>query len=201
MADNFANVTNAELLGGMYGPNPYSQFQGRMPFPGYVGTPTDALGRPIQQAPGTTLNQTQAQPQAAAPAAAPQQHWGMTSAGGQVTGGAAGGEGAGMSGATGGTNIPAQYGWLPGPGPGQQPQAPAAPQSPGAAPGSLNTALAALSNPGPVTTPGATVPQSTIGSQPNVLQQFLANQKGGTGAANYSNQGFFNTLNALGGGQ
>jgi hypothetical protein len=191
-SDNFAAVTNAELLGGMYGPNQYSQFQGRIPFPGYVGTPTDALGRPIQQTPGTTLNQTQAQP--AAPAPQQQMQWGMISPGGQATGGAThGGDLAG------GTNVPAQYGWLP---PTQQrPQqaAPAAaPQSPGAAPGSLNNALAALSNPGPVTTPGATVPQSTVGSQPSVLQQFLANQKGGTGAANYSNQGFFDTLNNLG---
>jgi hypothetical protein len=44
------------------------------------------------------------------------------------------------------------------------------------------------------------VPQSTVGSQPSVLQQFLANQRGGTGAANYSNQGFFDTLNNLSGG-
>jgi hypothetical protein len=49
-----------------------------------------------------------------------------------------------------------------------------------------------------VTTPGATVPESSVGSQPSVLQQFLANKQGGTGAGNYSNAGFFDTLNALG---
>jgi hypothetical protein len=199
MADPFAAVNNAMILGGMYGPNQYSQFQGRMPFPGYVGTPTDALGRPIQmpqQTPGTTLNST---PVAAPAAAAPDYSTSNPAyanylkghpAGSQMT---AGGQipSGGSSAAP--TNVP------PTMMPGVYGQSPAAaPQSPGAVPGSLNTALAALGNPGPVTTPGATVPQSTVGSQPSVLQQFLANKQGGTGAGNYSNQGFFDTLNALG---
>jgi hypothetical protein len=142
-----------------------------------------------------TLNSAPAAaPQTAAPQQ-PQMHWGMTSAGGQYSGGANRDQGVNQ---LAGTNAPAQYGWLPGPGPGQQQQAPAAPQQSG---GSLQDAIALLSNPGKVTTPGATVPQYQIGQQPSVLQQFLAGQKGGTGAGNYSNQGFFDTLNALGGGQ
>ena len=51
-----ADVTAAMMMGGMYGPNPYSQFQGRIPLPGYAGTPTDAMGNPIQPPPGVTLN-------------------------------------------------------------------------------------------------------------------------------------------------
>lgn len=59
--------------------------------------------------------------------------------------------------------------------------------------------LNALSNPGHVTTPGATVPQSAPPSgQSNVLQQFLQGwqNKGSptTGAGNYNNAGFFNAL-------
>jgi hypothetical protein len=202
MADPFAAVNNAMILGGMYGPNQYSQFQGRMPFPGYVGTPTDALGRPIQmpqQTPGTTLNSTPAA--AAAPPSGATDYstsnpayanylkghpaGSQMTAGGQIPSG-------GSSAAP--TNVPPTM--MPGVYGQQSPTA--APQSSGVAPGSLNNALAALSNPGPVTTPGATVPQSTVGSQPSVLQQFLANKQGGTGAGNYSNQGFFDTLNALG---
>lgn len=57
----------------------------------------------------------------------------------------------------------------------------------------------ALANPGHVTTPGATVPQSAPPSnQSGVLQQFLANwNKGGgqtKGAGNYDNSGFFKAL-------
>ncbi len=76
------------------------------------------------------------------------------------------------------------------------PQAATATQQPG---GSWQNTLAMLGDPGKVTTPGATVPQSTIGGQPSVLQQFLANQHGGAGSNTYSNAGFFDTLNALGG--
>ena len=61
--------------------------------------------------------------------------------------------------------------------------------------------LDALSNPGHVTTPGANVPPTTpVGNQvPSVMSQFLANQGGKptSGAGNYSNAQFFNTLNAL----
>ena len=60
--------------------------------------------------------------------------------------------------------------------------------------------LTALSNPGPVTTPGANVPQSApAGQQPNVLDAFLAHnaQPQAPGAGGYSNAGFFNTLRGL----
>ena len=56
----------------------------------------------------------------------------------------------------------------------------------------------ALANPGHVTTPGATVPESQpITNQPSVLDQFLASNQGGAGAGNYNNQPFFDTLNKL----
>ena len=83
-----------------------------------------------------------------------------------------------------------------GPETGQPQQAAAAPTNPY----DMNQAyLDALSNPGHVTTPGATVPQSAPPSnQSGVLQQFLANwNKGGgqtKGAGNYDNSGFFKAL-------
>src|SRR6516162_2975829 len=58
------NMMPLMMLSGMYGPNIYSQFQGRIPMAGYVGAPTAAMGNPIQQQPGTTLNSV---PAAAAP--------------------------------------------------------------------------------------------------------------------------------------
>ena len=84
----------------------------------------------------------------------------------------------------------------------------AAPQASQGAPGtpanSYQNALQLLSNPGHITTPGATVPQSQpVTQQPSVLNQFLNNsqpkpaQDGSTGAGGYSNQGFFDTLNKL----
>ena len=62
--------------------------------------------------------------------------------------------------------------------------------------------LTALSNPGHVNTPGATVPQSAPPSnQSGVLQQFLANwdKNGGQsqGAGNYNNSGFINALRGM----
>jgi hypothetical protein len=56
--------------------NPYSQFYGKaLPWPSsYAGTPTDALGQPIQSPqspPGMTLNSTPQQPQAPAGAQTP----------------------------------------------------------------------------------------------------------------------------------
>jgi hypothetical protein len=85
------------------------------------------------------------------------------------------------------TMMPGVYG---------QSQAAAAPQAAKPAGPDMNAAyLAALSNPGHVTTPGATVPQApTPSGQSGVLQQFLANWKPTTGAGNYNNQGFYNAL-------
>ena len=83
-----------------------------------------------------------------------------------------------------------------------QPQAaaPAAPAAP--AFDSYNAALSALANPGKVTTPGATVPQSLTQYQPSsgVLQNFLANWKpqGGTGPGSQFTQSFYNTLKGKG---
>jgi hypothetical protein len=242
MASNpFAAVNAAEIAGSMYGPNPYSQFQGRIPFPAYAGVPTDALGRPIQQAQGTTLNSTPAAPQQAAAPSSPFANvnipQGQNTAVAEPRGGlntadwnaltpqqrgaamgpllmyqqgnammpsdsfVASGSNPSGSNPTRDTALAfmnnAGMNWNQMVGGGQA--APSAPQiAPGGfGAGTTQNAASLLSNPGPVVTPGATVPQSTVGSQPSVLQQFLANQKGGTGAGNYSNQGFFNTLNAL----
>ena len=60
--------------------------------------------------------------------------------------------------------------------------------------------LDALSNPGKVTTPGATVPQSQPLGSPSVMSAFLQAHPGGGGgpaAGNYSNAGFFSTLDKL----
>jgi hypothetical protein len=60
--------------------------------------------------------------------------------------------------------------------------------------------LTALSNPGKVTTPGATIQPSAPLGQPNVLDAFLANHQAGPAApasGGYSNQPFFNTLAQL----
>jgi hypothetical protein len=196
------DVINAEMMGGMYGPNPYSAYQGRIPLPGYRGTPTDAMGNPIAPSQGTTLNSTPAAvaaPAAAAPTADPNA-----------------GLRASLAGQGGYQGNPQLFSYLAnqGPSPGQTASlaamgypvsttgtgantaGTASPASP--AQGSWMDATGLLSNPGKVTTPGATVPQSTVGSQPSVLQQFLSNQKGGSGAGGYNNAGFFDTLNALG---
>jgi hypothetical protein len=182
--------------------NKYSPFPGQpIPWGQYSGGatgPTDAMGRPIQsyqtaqaaaaaapqQAPPVTLNSTPAllSPQLAA------QGFGNRSVGGGMV------QDYGPNQAFGGQSIP----FGPAHPAAQQPAAapqPAAPAGP-----DMNAAyLAALQNPGHVTTPGATVPQSpTPSNQSGVLQQFLQNwNQGGqqtTGAGNYNNAGFFNAL-------
>ena len=62
--DKNAALMQAMLAGGMYGPNPYSQFPSGIQSTSYAGTPTDARGIPIQPPPGTTLNSTPAAPAA-----------------------------------------------------------------------------------------------------------------------------------------
>jgi hypothetical protein len=196
---------------GMYGPNTFSNYQGqRLPMPGYVGTPTDAMGKPIQPPPGTTLNSPPA-PAPAAPAAPAQSGpnpFDAALVANMVRGAQGGGAGFGNQAAASNQIIDADqmYSLLMSGGGGHpygqpgaygQPAA-AAPQTAPTAPatgGSLDNALSLLANPGKVTTPGgiaANAPQ-----RPSVLSNFLANNQGGTGAGNYSNQGFFNTLNAL----
>ena len=174
--------------------NPYSNYAASaLPWPStYAGTPTNALGQPIQPPMGMTLNSSPMQPQAAAAPQGPTGYWG---GGGQGTGGAAGGENAmGSGGTPGGQTAPRQ--WIPLPQ--QQAAAAAAPQAAagGASPNSWQQTLGMLANPGHVTTPGATVPQaqSSTGVQPGVLQSFLANwqpQQSGPGSGFTQN---FNTI-------
>jgi hypothetical protein len=190
MTDNSQALMLALQAGSLYGPNKWSQFPNGIQSTGYSGTPTDALGKPIQQPPGMTLNQTPQQPQAAPQASTPQPgvipfQLATTSEGmpqGQTN------LGRGVIGTS----------WQ-GPGGGMAQQAPQAPQQAASSPvNSYQNALQLLSNPGHVTTPGANVAASQpITQQPSVLDQFLATQHGGTGAGGYSNQGFFATLNKL----
>jgi hypothetical protein len=195
--------------------NKYSPFNGKaLPsLAAYSGTPTDAHGNPIgsyqafqaQQpsapaaAQGTTLNSnpssTSGQWGALYPGGpavwqgggGPQGHYVQTSPGGMLPSG----ENYGTSSPT---YIPAQYQFMPNAAPAAAPQAP-----PTQAPDMGQAYLAALSNPGKVTTPGATVPQAQLPSaNSGVLQAFLQNwqNKGSptTGAGNYNNAGFFNAL-------
>jgi len=220
MADDTHAALNAALMAGnMYGPNPYTRFQGRLPESTYRGTPTDAMGNPIQPPPGTTLNSTPAAASPQAQAGGQGQTFGLQPA--DLAGPSAlnpsGNLAFGMSNwggmmspqardlyrnsqfqnPGGGYTNPSLVTRAPGAGgmgaQAQQPQQQAAPPD-----NSYQNALDLLSNPGKVTTPGANVPATQpISNQPSVLDQFLANQKGGQGAGNYSNQGFFDTLNRL----
>ena len=173
--------------------NPYSSYYGKaLPWPSsYVGMPTNALGQPIASPPiaspphGMTLNSTPAQPQA--PAAAAPIHGVGGLQPGQYDGsnGLPTGQPMQFAHATDPSGMPAGQtslgrgvvgpSWQPSPVGPQQPQ-----QAPmGGAPPANNwqSTLAMLANPGPVTTPGATVPQAPTSNQPGpgVLQNFLAN--------------------------
>jgi hypothetical protein len=191
MTDNSQALMMALQAGSLYGPNKWSQFPNGIQSTSYSGTPTNALGQPIQQPPGMTLNQTPQQPAAPMQQAAPQQStfqhatmsdgmpYGQTNLGRGVIGTSWQGPGGGMA---------------------QQdtPQQSAPQPAPSSPTNSYQNALQLLSNPGHVTTPGANVAATQpITQQPSVLDQFLATQQGGTGAGGYSNQGFFNTLNKL----
>lgn len=198
-------------MAGMMMPNPYTQYKGQLPMPGYMGTPTDAQGNPIQSfldaqaqhdaapapAQGTTLNSSPSSgaqfptgspldrmQQAGAPPAQMQSAFSQMSPtiGGQTNPNYAPSLMAMMGGASGGSG------------------AGAAPAAPPTNPVDMRQAyLTALSNPGKVTTPGANVPQSAPLGTPSVLNSFLAAHPGGggAGAGNYNNSGFFNTLNRL----
>ena len=118
MADQTNPYTQLGMMG-MMTPNPYTQYGGKpLPIPGYMGTPTDAQGNPIQSytdaanqhaawdaanptpaAGGMTLNST--------PNSAPQQL--QRTYLGQGTGGAAGGENAQGSGGTPGGQAAGGY--------------------------------------------------------------------------------------------
>ncbi len=204
MADDQQNPFTMMGMMQMMQPNPYTQYgQGqRLPIPGYMGTPTDAQGNPIQSftdaqaahdawtppTPGTTLNST---PQSNIP-----QY--TFSPGGDLPSG----ENYGSSTPThfqGGIQTNPAYAIQQ-----IQQQAQQGQQAPQAAaptnPVDMRQAyLTALSNPGKVTTPGANVPQAQPLGTPSVLNSFLAANPGGggAGAGGYNNQGFFSTLNKL----
>jgi hypothetical protein len=209
--DPLADVYNQLGVQGMFGSNPYLEYQGKIPMAGYQGTPTDASGNPIQSftdaqaahdawnaanpapaTPGTTLN------------SAPPQQQLQRIYEGQGTGGAAGGENAMGSGGTPGGQMAYGYAMVPQQGilghPQQQAAAPAAPQNPI---DMRQAYLTALANPGHVTTPGAQMLPGTTPtgpqSQPSVLSAFLSQHPGGGTSipGGYSNQPFFNTLNQL----
>jgi hypothetical protein len=187
--------------------NPYSQFYGKaLPWPSsYAGMPTNALGQPIQPPPGMTLNSRPAAPAPAPAAPSSNSQWAFNNALINSMERQAADEGAAMQSGPGW----AKPAWT-GPtfadisnlrmanGPNPNATRAAAPPAPAAAPGqpSYDQVLSMLANPGPVTTPGATVPQAASGAQPGpgVLQSFLANWKpasSGPGAGFTQN---FNTI-------
>ena len=221
MADDQQNPFTMAGMMAMMQPNKYinpAYKDKPLPLPGFYGTPTDAQGKPIQSfldaqsqhdawnaanpapaAQGTTLNST---PQHGVGALQPGQWdgsdglatgtptggfqhatmpdgmpYGQTNLGRGVTGTSWQGPGGGMA-------QPAQQ------------SAPAAQQNPI---DMRQAYLDALSNPGKVTTPGATVPQASPLGSPSVMNSFLAANPGGggAGAGGYNNSGFFNTLNKL----
>ena len=181
-----------------------------------------AAANPAQMAPSTSLNSNPSLPpkgsQARAMYDAGYGDWSQLdpSMGRSSINGAnnSGGYGAGISGggfqpATMSDGMPAGQtnlgrgvtgtSWQRSPMMGQQVQAAPQTQSP-QNPYDMNAAyLQALSNPGHVTTPGATVAQSAPPSnQSGVLQQFLANWGGNSkGAGNYDNSGFINSLRGM----
>jgi hypothetical protein len=179
--------------------NPYTQWNKQaLPFMGqYAGVPTDARGNPIQSyldaqtasraaqaaappaaSPGTTLNTSPMQQ-------GPQFAGYMNGANPAIPSAPA----FGGSQYAGSQYFGPSPVFMPAP---QQPTpvkaAPTAPAGP-----DMNAAyLAALANPGKVTTPGATVAQSpTPSAQSGVLQQFLQNWKPGANPAGNYNPNLF----------
>jgi len=174
--------------------NPYSNFYGKaLPFPAsYAGTPTNALGQPIAQPPGMTLNQTPQQPQAPQAAAGAGPMVNFLGTGPQSLAGVDARQAAQT-----GTN-PALYPLLNQQMAGGMQQAPQAAAP--AAPNNWQNTLSMLANPGHVTTPGATVPQAPTSNQPGpgVLQNFLANwQPASSGAGSGFTQNFNSILRGL----
>ena len=187
--------------------NQFSRFNNAaLPWPSsYVGTPTDAMGRPIQPPPGMTLNSA---PAPAAPASP------VAPAAAQQAIMPPGGWGLGMNGANpaiantpsfggsqyaGSQYMPQAMPYMPAPQ--QQQAAPpqAAPQA--AAPNNWQNTIAMLANPGKVTTPGATVPASAASAQPGPggLQAFLQNWRpASSGPGSGFQQGFANALKGMG---
>ena len=207
MADQTNPFTMAGMMGMMM-PNKYidpAYKDKSLPLPGFYGAPTDAQGNPIQSftdaqtahdawnaahpapaapAQGTTLNTSPyvrtavgtmnltGQP---APAGTPPPDVGLNYLPNAFNRVPTGGDG----------NLG-----------GSQQTQPAAQQNPI---DMRQAYLNALSSPGKVTTPGASVPQAQPLGTPSVMDSFMAAHPGGggAGASNYSNTGFFDTLNKL----
>lgn len=206
-------------------PNPYTQYKGALPMPGFRGAPTDAMGKPIQSftdaqaqhdawdaanpAKGTTLNSV---PGAALEAKGSQAR-AMQDAGY--------GDWAQLDPTMASSSLPnptaeagsvgATKGWNPAnPGGSIYPTAGGtagtAGSGGGTAGGGSNPVdmrqayLDALANPGNPQMQGANVPASKPLGTPSVLDNFLAanpNAGGGPAAGNYSNKPFFSTLSQL----
>ena len=200
--------------------NQFSNFNNSaLPWPSsYAGVPTDAMGNPIQSAvdannasqaqyqqqlaaynqqkastPGTTLNSTPSQGSSWNPATGPQALANMSGKPVQISAG-----GVMPTGQNTGLDhpqyIPTSYAY-----PQAAPQQQAAPSAP-TPPNNWQSTIAALANPGKVTTPGATVP-ATASTQPGpgALQSFLQNFKpaqSGPGSGFQLSLG--NTLKAMG---
>ena len=218
MADDNQAVNAAMMAGNMYGPNPYTKFQGRLPSMTTRGPATDAMGRPIQSytdaqaqhdawdkanpapPPGTTLNSlpVSGNPNPVGTPLNPMGDWSVLAPdlgmGPQTQANYANALGLPGSAYNGYTKAP----WAAQPGAGAT-TGQAGQTAAQSNPVDMTQAyMDALANPGKVTTPGANVPATKpVSAQPSVLDQFLAGQHGGQGAGNYSNQSFFDTLNRL----
>ena len=210
MADDQQNPFTMMGMLQMMQPNPYTQYKGRLPIPGYMGTPTDAMGKPIQSfldaqsqhdawdkanpAPqGTTLNSSpgaglEAQgSQARAMQDAGYGNWATLDPMMAQSTRPNPTAGAGSVGATTGWNpnnsasiYPTSAGGAAGAG--MPGGSTTAAQPPQSNPVDMRQAyLTALSNPGKVTTPGAAVPQAQPLGTPSVLNSFLAAHPGGGG--------------------
>jgi hypothetical protein len=208
MSDPMADYYNGMGLQGMTGPNPYLEFSGQIPLAGYAGVPHDAQGKliasyapPAAPPMGTTLNSPPPPAASQNGAFSPQQAMRLMSTGGMPTP-----SGNGMGPVNDQANLDT-YNQLTA---GYQ----QAPQQTSQQMGSQTQAqvanaaaqrqayLQAMANPGPLPTYGAQMQpgaRPTGAPQPSVLAQFLAAHPSGgtTGAGGYSNQSFFNTLNAL----
>ena len=217
MSDDQTNPFTVAGMAAMMQPNKYINAAYRnqpLPIPGYMGTPTDAQGKPIQSftdaqsahdawsaanpapAQGTTLNSTPQSSYINSADRAGIQADSLMALNSMID--------------TGGGHYIAGPGTPPGfwdaQAAAQNGQSGGGAAAAGSAGGGANPVdmrqayLTALSNPGKVTTPGATVPQAQPLGTPSVLDSFMAAHPGGGGgpaAGNYSNAGFFDTLRNL----
>ena len=220
--DPLADAMNIQGYQGLVGPNPYLQYQGKIPMAGFYSgqagnqPPTDAQGNPIQSfvnANNTAQAQYQQQlaafnaQQAQAPPPTPTPGTTLNTAAPFRMATTPEGMPAGQT-SLGRGVIGSVWQRPPSTMPGQQQAAAPAAPTPPAPPDMRQAYLDALANPGKVNTPGAqmlpgTTPTGPIGAgqNPSVMQAFLAaHPQGGTPApagGGFSNAGFFNTLNSL----